>query len=163
MPITATAANAPGVKRAAGRLQAAPGSSLPFAMGMIVLATIAAEFSIVFNDSMMPRLVKPEDTGRISNIAWGLGYLGGMIVLIAVVALLAANPETGKTAIGIAPLFGLDPAMGEDARVTGPISAVWYFVFILPMFVFTPDQSKGLPIASAVRTEASPILLIRPV
>ena len=131
---------------------AVPGSSLAFAMAMIVLATVAAEFSIVFNDSMMPRLVRPEDTGRISNIAWGLGYLGGMIVLIAVVALLAANPETGKTAIGIAPLFGLDPAAGEDARITGPISALWYVVFILPMFVFTPDQSRSLPIAAAVRT-----------
>ncbi|MCT7667223.1 MFS transporter [Shinella kummerowiae] len=130
---------------------AAPGSSLLFAMAMIVLATVAAEFSIVFNDSMMPRLVRPEDAGRVSNIAWGLGYLGGMIVLIAVVAFLAANPETGKTAIGIAPLFGLDPAAGEDARITGPISALWYLVFILPMFFFTPDQGKGLPIAAAVR------------
>jgi UMF1 family MFS transporter len=131
---------------------AAPGSSLLFAMAMIVLATVAAEFSIVFNDSMMPRLVRPEDAGRISNIAWGLGYLGGMVVLIAVVALLAANPDTGRTAIGIAPLFGLDPATGEDARITGPISALWYLVFILPMFFFTPDQSKGLPITAAVRT-----------
>jgi UMF1 family MFS transporter len=130
---------------------AAPGSSLPFAMAMIVLATVAAEFSIVFNDSMMPRLVSSADAGRISNIAWGLGYLGGMIVLIAVVALLAANPETGRTAIGIAPLFGLDATAGEDARITGPISALWYLVFILPMFFFTPDQSKGLPIAAAVR------------
>jgi len=131
--------------------QAAPGSSLVFAMMMIVLATVAAEFSIVFNDSMMPRLVSPAETGRISNIAWGLGYLGGMIVLIAVVALLSANPQTGRTAIGIAPLFGLDPATGEDARITGPISAVWYFVFILPMFFFTPDQRRGLPVAAAVR------------
>lgn len=134
---------------------AAPGSSLPFAMAMIVLATVAAEFSIVFNDSMMPRLVSPADAGRISNIAWGLGYLGGMIVLIAVVALLAANPETGRTAIGIAPLFGLDATAGEDARITGPISALWYLVFILPMFFFTPDQSKGLPIAAAVRAGIS--------
>ncbi|WP_313524052.1 MFS transporter [Shinella sp.] len=130
---------------------AAPGSGLLYAMVLIVLATVAAEFSIVFNDSMMPRLVRPEDTGSISNIAWGLGYLGGMIVLIAVVALLAANPETGKTAIGITPLFGLDANAGEDARITGPISALWYFVFILPMFFFTPDQSKGLPIVAAVR------------
>ena len=38
---------------------AVPGSSLAFAMAMIVLATVAAEFSIVFNDSMMPRLVRP--------------------------------------------------------------------------------------------------------
>jgi UMF1 family MFS transporter len=134
-----------------GLWYATPGSSLVFAMAMIVLATVAAEFSIVFNDSMMPRLVSPADTGRISNIAWGLGYLGGMIVLIVVITLIAANPETGETAIGIRPIFGLDPATGEDARITGPISAIWYFVFILPMFFFTPDQSKGLPIANAVR------------
>ena len=73
------------------------------------LASIAAEFSTVFNDSMMPRLVSKAEIGRISNIAWGLGYLGGMIVLIFVVAFMAGSPETGKTIIGVDPLFGLDP------------------------------------------------------
>ena len=131
---------------------AAPGSGLGFAMTMIVLATVAAEFSIVFNDSMMPRLVPPAETGRISNIAWGLGYLGGMIVLIAMVAFLAADPGTGKTAAGLDPLLPLDAAKGEDARITGPISALWYLVFILPMFLFTPDQERGLPIVAAIRT-----------
>ncbi|SMC89056.1 MFS transporter [Rhizobium sp. RU36D] len=129
---------------------AAPGSSLVTAMILVVLATVAAEFSIVFNDSMMPRLVGPQEAGRISNIAWGLGYLGGMIVLIAVVLFLAGSPETGKTLIGLDPLFGLDPAKGEDARVTGPISALWYLVFILPMFLFTPDRGVGMPIIRAV-------------
>lgn len=129
---------------------AAPGTSLVLALAMMVLATVAAEFSIVFNDSMMPRLVPPAETGRISNIAWGLGYLGGMIVLIAVVTLLAADPRTGRTVAGIAPLFGLDPQRGEDARVTGPLAALWYLVFILPMFFFTPDRPKGLPIGAAV-------------
>ncbi len=131
---------------------AAPGTSLLMPLTMMVLATVAAEFSIVFNDSMMPSLVPPREAGRISNLAWGLGYLGGMVVLIAVVLLLAADPRTGLTALGIAPLFGLDAAEGEDARITGPISAVWYLVFILPMFLFTPDRGRGLPIRKAVRS-----------
>jgi MFS transporter, UMF1 family len=132
---------------------AAPGSPIIYAVIFMVLATVAAEFSIVFNDSMMTRLVDEKDIGRISNIAWGLGYLGGMIVLIAVVALLAGNPETGKTALGIDPLFGLDPAKGEDARITGPISALWYLVFIIPMFLFTPDATKAtMSLAGATRT-----------
>ncbi len=79
---------------------AVPGSSLVFALTMIVLASVAAEFSIVFNDSMMPRLVPPQEAGRISNIAWGLGYLGGMIVLIAVVALLAAIRKPARRPSG---------------------------------------------------------------
>ncbi len=130
---------------------AAPGTSLLLPLTLMVLATVAAEFSIVFNDSMMPSLVPPKEAGRVSNLAWGLGYLGGMVLLIAVVLFFAANPETGLTPLGIAPLFGLNAAMGEDARITGPISAVWYLVFILPMFLFTPDRGRGLSIGRAVR------------
>jgi UMF1 family MFS transporter len=130
---------------------AAPGSSLFGVVLLFSLASVAAEFSTVFNDSMMPRLVPKAEIGRISNIAWGLGYLGGMIVLIFVVALLAGSPETGKTVIGADPLFGLDPKLGEDARATGPLSALWYFVFILPMFLFTPDSDKGMAIGPAIR------------
>lgn len=131
---------------------AAPGSSVVLIGFLIVVASIAAEYSIVFNDSMMPRLVGSEQIGKISNIAWGLGYAGGLIALFFVLLCLAGNPATGKTIIiGMTPLFGLDPATGEDARITGPLAAIWYFVFILPMFLFTPDSSKHVPLLPAVR------------
>ncbi len=130
---------------------AAPGSSLLIPALLFTLASVAAEFSIVFNDSTMPRLVSKEQIGRVSNIAWGLGYLGGMIVLIFVVGFLSASPESGKTLFGMAPLFGLDPNMAEADRASGPISALWYFVFILPMFFFTPDLGKGMPLGKAVK------------
>ncbi|MGM5057506.1 MFS transporter [Rhizobium sp. 814_E9_N1_1] len=131
---------------------AAPGSPVVYPVIFMILASISAEFSIVFNDSMMPRLVGKHEVGKLSNTAWGLGYLGGIIVLIAVVTLLAASPETGKTILGLDPLFGLDPETGQDARITGPISAVWYLIFILPMFFFTPDVGRGLPFGTAVRS-----------
>jgi len=130
---------------------AAPGSALWLPMLCVICATVAAEFSIVFNDSMMPRLIPAQELGRVSNLAWGLGYAGGLVVLFCVLLLLAANPTTGKTLLGIAPLFNLDPLLGEDARITGPFSALWYFIFILPMFYFTPDSARGLPWAPAVR------------
>ncbi len=66
--------------------------------------------------------------------------------LFAVLLFMAGSPQTGKTLIGLDPIFGLDPAQGEDARVTGPLSAIWYLVFILPMFLFTPDIRKSVPI-----------------
>jgi UMF1 family MFS transporter len=130
---------------------AAPGSSVVFIGLMIILASIAAEFSIVFNDSMMPRLIDEQSVGKISNIAWGLGYAGGLIALFFVLLCLAGDPTTGKTIIGMTPLFGLDPATGEDARITGPLAAIWYFVFVMPMFLFTPDSSKHVPLLPAVR------------
>ncbi|MGX9181235.1 MFS transporter [Mesorhizobium sp. BHbdii] len=130
---------------------AAPGSNLFLVVLFFSLASVAAEFSTVFNDSMMPRLVPKSEIGRISNMAWGLGYLGGMIALILVVALMASSPESGKTIVGLHPILGLDPKLGEDARATGPLTAAWYFLFILPMFFFTPDAAKGIPLGPAVR------------
>lgn len=130
---------------------AAPGSALWLPMMCIVFALVAAEFSIVFNDSMMPRLIPQADIGRVSNRAWGLGYLGGLVVLFSVLLLMAGDLATGKTLLGIAPLFGLDAVQGEDARITGPYAALWYLVFIVPMFLFTPDTRKGIPLANAVK------------
>ena len=130
---------------------AAPGSAILPILFAYTLAAVAAEFSTVFNDSMLPRLVTKERIGRVSNTAWGLGYLGGMIVLIFVLVAVAGNPPSGKTVAGIMPIFGLDPANGEDARITGPISAIWYLLFILPMFFFTPDPGPMRPLAGAVR------------
>ena len=66
-------------------------------------------------------------------------------IAAAVTVVLIAFALPGKVDwafIPAAPLFGLDPALGEDARITGPISAVWYFIFILPMFLFTPDAAN---------------------
>lgn len=131
---------------------AAPGSPLFWPVLFMIMASIAAEFSIVFNDSMMPSLIRPEESGRISNLAWGLGYLGGMVVLILVVLFLAADPVSGLTLLGLKPLFGIDAATGEDARITGPIAAVWYAIFVLPMFLFTRDSPRLMPFAAAVRS-----------
>lgn len=131
--------------------QAAPGSPLWLPMLCIIVAMVAAEFSIVFNDSMMPRLIPAQEIGRISNLAWGLGYAGGLVVLFSVLLLLAGNQQTGKTLLGITPLFGLDASLGEDARITGPYAALWYALFILPMFLLTPDAGKGMPLIQAIR------------
>lgn len=130
---------------------AAPGSALWLPTLCVICATVAAEFSIVFNDSMMPRLLPPEQIGRVSNQAWALGYIGGLVALFAVLLLLAANPQSGTTLLGIPALFGLDPARGEDARITGPLASVWYLIFILPMFVWTPDSHSQRSLGVALR------------
>ncbi|MEN9894738.1 MAG: hypothetical protein RIR97_590 [Pseudomonadota bacterium] len=131
---------------------AVPGSPIIYPIIFIILGTLAAEFSIVFNDSMMVRIVSRRHVGLVSNIAWGMGYTGGIIMLIFVVGFLAASPETGLTLLGMKPLFGLDPATGADARITGPLSALWYIIFLLPMFLFTPDAGGGKPLLVAIRS-----------
>jgi len=115
------------------------------------IATIGAEFATVFNNAMMPTLVPPERMGRLSGTGWAIGYIGGIMSLIVVLGFLAADPKTGRTLVGLAPLFGLDPASHEGTRAAGPLTAMWFFVFVLPMFLFTPDQAPKRPALAAVR------------
>ncbi|MCB5174569.1 MFS transporter [Microvirga sp. SM9] len=124
---------------------AAPGvpHAIPIALVGFAVGTVAVEVAAVFNNAMIPHLVPPERFGRLSGTGWAIGYLGGLVSLVIVLGFLAANPETGRTFLGLDPLFGLDPASREGDRVTGPFSAIWFLVFILPLFLFTPDIARS--------------------
>ena len=131
---------------------AVPGmENLTFVLLAIALAVFGMEFAAVFNNAMMPTLVPRSELGRLSGSAWGLGYLGGLITLVLVLGFLSASPETGRTLLGFEPLFGLDPAMREGDRSAGPLTALWYVVFVLPMFLFTPDVKRKPSVSGAVK------------
>ncbi|WP_315836585.1 MFS transporter [Bradyrhizobium prioriisuperbiae] len=115
------------------------------------IATIGVEFATVFNNAMMPTLVPPERIGRLSGTGWATGYIGGIFSLILVLGFLAANPENGRTLFGFTPLFGLDPVTHEGDRITGPLTGLWFIIFVLPMFLLTPDYKAKLPVRTAVR------------
>lgn len=125
--------------------------NLTFVLLAIALAVFGMEFAAVFNNAMMPTLVPRSELGRLSGSAWGLGYLGGLITLVLVLGFLSASPETGRTLLGFEPLFGLDPAMREGDRSAGPLTALWYMVFVLPMFLFTPDVKRKPSVSGAVK------------
>ena len=63
--------------------------------------------------------------------------------LIFVLLFLAPAPGREVTLIGIPPIFGLDPALGEPERAVGPLSAIWYVVFALPFFLYTRDVPRS--------------------
>jgi UMF1 family MFS transporter len=132
---------------------AAPGveSAVAIALVGFVLAAIGAEFATVFNNSMMPTLVPAERIGRLSGFGWAMGYAGGLISLGITLALFAANPDTGRTLAGLVPALGLDPALREGDRFAGPFSALWFLVFVLPMFLFVPDVPRSMDLGPALR------------
>jgi len=115
------------------------------------IGTIGVEFATVFNNAMMPTLVPPEKIGRLSGTGWATGYIGGIVSLLLVLGFLAANPETGRTLFGMMPLFGLDPISHQGDRITGPLTGLWFIVFVLPMFLFTPDYPAKRSVREALR------------
>ncbi len=107
------------------------------------LAFAGAEFAAVFNNSMMPTLVRSDQLGRLSGIAWGLGYAGGLISLALVAGFVVTDPASGKTMLGLNPIFPLDSASREGDRLVGPLSALWFIVFVIPFFLFVPDTRQA--------------------
>ncbi|SDU39502.1 MFS transporter [Stappia sp. ES.058] len=119
----------------------APGS-IAVALAGFAIATLGVEFATVFTNAMMPDLVPRQRLGRLSGSGWATGYAGGLVSLVIALGFLAANPETGRTLLGLEPVFGLDPALREGDRASGPFSALWYLVFVLPLFVLVPDVPR---------------------
>lgn len=107
------------------------------------LGFIGSELGVVFTNAMLPDLAPRERIGRISGSGWALGYLGGLVSLVFVLFFLAPAPGREVTLLGIAPILGLDPASGEPERAVGPLSAIWYVVFALPLFFYTPDMPRS--------------------
>lgn len=124
---------------------------IPALLVVYSMATIGVEFAIVFNNSIMPTLVPPDRIGRLSGTGWAVGYVGGILSLILVLGFLAASPESGRTLFGFVPLFGLDPVTHQGDRITGPLTAIWFIVFALPMFLLTPDYPTKRPVSEALR------------
>ncbi|MFQ5534382.1 MAG: MFS transporter [Sphingomonadales bacterium] len=109
----------------------APGSAVPV-LSAVVIAALAVEIAIVFNNAMLPGLATASHIGRLSGFGWGLGYVGGLVALL-IVAFVFAQPW-----------FGLDAPRHEPARLTGPFSALWLGLFVIPLFLYTPDQARAL-------------------
>src|SRR5580704_6936019 len=121
-------------------------SVIPPLLLAYAIATVGVEFATVFINAMMPTLVPPDRIGRLSGTGWATGYVGGILSLILVLGFLAADPVSGRTLFGFAPLFGLDPVTHQGDRITGPLTGIWFIVFVLPMFLLTPDYPARRPV-----------------
>jgi UMF1 family MFS transporter len=61
------------------------------------------------------------------------------LALIVMLLLFAEGADSGKTLIGLEPLFGLDPEAREGTRAVGPFTAIWYAVFMVPFFLWVKE------------------------
>src|SRR5207302_2508616 len=55
------------------------------------------------------------------------------------------------TLFGLKPLFGLDHVTHQGDRIAGPLTGVWFIIFVLPMFLLTPDYPAKRRLRQALR------------
>lgn len=115
------------------------------------IGIVGIEFTTIFTNALLPGLAPRAEIGRISGSGNAFGYLGGLFSLAMMLALFQETPS-GKTMIGIDPLFGLDATLREGTRFAGPFVAIWYVVFMIPFFLWVreprgPRRPIGLGVA----------------
>jgi UMF1 family MFS transporter len=94
----------------------------------VVLGTISLELALVFYNSFLPHITPADYLGRISGWAWGLGYIGGIIALCICLFLFINSHITW-----------LDSHTAAQVRICGPLVAIWFGLFSIPLFLIVPD------------------------
>ncbi len=93
---------------------------------LLGLASIFFELAQVSYFALLSQVSTRANVGRVSGFGWALGYLGGIVLLlVAYVGFIAG--EGGA--------LGLSTDGGLNIRVVVLLSAVWFAVFALPMFL----------------------------
>lgn len=112
-----------------------------WAIFLVVIANISYVSATVFNNAILPDLVPEERVGRLSGWAWGLGYTGGLAALLLMLFVFMQHEFSW-----------LDRTRFEHVRIVGPLVALWFVLFMWPLFLWTPDrESSGLNIVAAIR------------
>jgi UMF1 family MFS transporter len=101
-------------------------------LGLFLLAAgnIFFEFAGVDYNAMLAQVSTPRTIGKVSGFGWGMGYIGG-IVLLLIVYFGFIKPDVG--------LFGVTSENGMAVRVSMLISAAWFGLFALPVLLQVPE------------------------
>lgn len=116
-------------------------SSVRFALICVIFGTISLEIAVVFYNSFLPHIAPKAYLGRVSGWGWGAGYFGGIIALsIVLFGFVKHTPAW------------LDTRTAAEIRACGPLTAIWFAVFSIPLFLFIPDTpATGLSARTAIK------------
>ncbi|WP_103061519.1 MFS transporter [Actinomyces qiguomingii] len=93
---------------------------------LLGIGNVFFELASVNYNGMLSRLTTQDKVGAVSGLGWGMGYLGG-IVLLLILYVGFINPEVGW--------FGVTDAGGLDVRVSMLVSAAWFGLCAIPVLV----------------------------
>jgi len=108
----------------------------PIAMGLYLIASVGYYSSIVFYDSLLIDVTEPRNFNFVSTLGFSVGYLGGA-VLLALHLWMLKSPQT----------FGLASSTEAFSYAFVSVGA-WWFLFVLPLLIYVPEQHSSTEVAS---------------
>ncbi|MEO7586439.1 MAG: MFS transporter [Arachnia sp.] len=105
-------------------------------LGLVLLGVgnVVAEIANVNYYASIDQVATPTSVGRVSGLGWGLGYIGGIAILLLIVA-----------------IRGID-FTADDVRFSMLMCGAWTLLFTIPIFIALRDTP---------RTEAVPKQSVR--
>lgn len=94
---------------------------------LFFIGNIGVSGSLVFYDSLLPHVARPEETDRVSAAGYAMGYVSGGVLLLINLAWIL---QPGR--------FGFDSSVSA-IRASFLAVAVWWAVFSLPLFRTVPE------------------------
>jgi UMF1 family MFS transporter len=120
------------------------------AFALLLVISVAFAISEVFHNAMLPSVAPLNRVGLVSGVAFALGNVGGLSLMLLVLFAFAMPGTNDWNFLPAEPLFGIDHAAHEHDRIVGPVAGLWMLLFTLPVLLFTPDgRSSGTPILQA--------------
>lgn len=117
------------------------GRGISLTSAVMILFVIKVCFTVceVFHNAMLPSIAPVNRVGLISGLAFSLGNVGGLLLMLFVLFAFSMPGTQPWGFLPEAPLFGIDQSAHEHNRIVGPIAGAWMLVFMLPVLLFTPD------------------------
>jgi len=105
------------------------GSAYLWGGALFIIANVSFGASVVVYNSFLPEIAPPEQRDAVSSRGWGIGYIGGG-VLLALNLLLYLNARR----------IGITDAMA--VRISLGSAGVWWAVFTIPTLITLRNRAK---------------------
>lgn len=99
-----------------------------------VLGELGFAGSLVFYDSLLPHIARPEEVDMVSSRGYAIGYLGGGILLAVNLAMIQLAPSETRALM---------------TRLSFLTVAVWWFVFTIPLLRIVPEPARRIAAGEA--------------
>lgn len=107
---------------------------IAWAIGLLVVSNVGFMLSENFCASFLPELATKETMSKISGIGWGIGYMGGLMSLLLVMAItLGIDPNSD---------YAKFIAQHQWAMLA---TGIFFFLAALPTFLLVRERSQPAP------------------
>lgn len=96
-------------------------------LGLVLLGlgNVVAEIANVNYYSAIDQVSMPQSVGKVSGLGWGMGYIGGIAILLLIVALRGVDFDA------------------DDVRFAMLLCGAWTAVFTIPLFLALKDKPRS--------------------